>query len=73
MKFEKDMQQLSAIVTQLEQGGLSLEESVALYGKGAKLAAECQKELEKAKLTVMEYQNDMAHKKEDNTDDVNRL
>ncbi|MBR3679636.1 MAG: exodeoxyribonuclease VII small subunit [Oscillospiraceae bacterium] len=55
MKFEEGMQKLSEITEKLEKGGLSLEEAVALYGDGAKLAAECQAELEQAKLTVTEY------------------
>ncbi len=56
MKFEKGMQELSAIVEKLEGGGLTLEEAVKLYGKGAKLAADCKTELERAKLTVTTYQ-----------------
>ncbi len=56
MKFEKGMQELSAIVEKLEGGGLTLEEAVKLYGKGAKLAAECKTELDRAKLTVATYQ-----------------
>lgn len=55
MKFEEEMQKLSAITAKLEAGGLPLEEAVALYGEGAKLAAACKKELEHAKLTVLEY------------------
>ena len=31
MEFEKNMQRLSEIVARLEQGDLTLEESVALY------------------------------------------
>ena len=73
MKFEEGIQELSAIVSRLEEGALSLEESVALYGKGAKIAAECQQELEKAKLTVTEYQNTMKPAKEDNDDDTDCL
>lgn len=55
IQFEAGMRRLDEITKQLEQGGLSLEEAVALYGEGAKLAAACQKELEQAKLTVTEY------------------
>lgn len=55
MKFEEGMQQLMTITAKLEEGGLSLEEAVKLYGEGAKLAEACQKELEQAKLTVSEY------------------
>jgi exodeoxyribonuclease VII small subunit len=55
MKFEESMQKLLAITAQLETGGLELEEAVKLYGEGAKLAENCKKELEQAKLTVSEY------------------
>ena len=55
MKFEEGMQRLTEITERLEQGGLPLEEAVALYGEGAKVAAECQQELENAKLAVTEY------------------
>ncbi|MBQ4346460.1 MAG: exodeoxyribonuclease VII small subunit [Oscillospiraceae bacterium] len=56
MKFEKGMQELSSIIAKLEDGGLPLEEAVKLYGKGAKLAADCRKELDQAKLTVSTFQ-----------------
>ncbi len=55
MKFEQSMQKLAEITAQLEAGGLELEEAVKLYGKGAKLADACKKELEQAKLAVSEY------------------
>ncbi|MBR5362129.1 MAG: exodeoxyribonuclease VII small subunit [Oscillospiraceae bacterium] len=55
MKFEKSMQKLLAITAQLEDGGLELEDAVKLYGEGAKLAENCKRELEQAKLTVAEY------------------
>lgn len=55
MKFEEKMQKLSAITAQLEEGGLELEDAIRLYGEGAKLAENCMKELEQAKLTVAEY------------------
>ncbi|MBR3269003.1 MAG: exodeoxyribonuclease VII small subunit [Oscillospiraceae bacterium] len=55
MNFEEGMQQLAEITAKLEAGGLPLEEAVALYGDGAKLAAACRRELEQAKLKVSEY------------------
>ncbi len=72
MKFEEGMQQLSEITAKLEAGGLSLEEAVTLYGEGARLAAECRKELEQAKLSVTEYQNAMKTK-EALSDDASHL
>lgn len=55
MTFEESMKQLLAITAKLEAGGLSLEEAVSLYGEGAKLADACKKELDQAKLTVSEF------------------
>lgn len=46
------MQRLSEIVARLEQGDLTLEESVALYEEGVKLSAACSQALEQAKLKV---------------------
>ena len=57
MKFEEGMQQLADITKKLEEGGLSLEEAVRLYGEGAKIAAECKQELDSAKLTVSGVQS----------------
>ena len=37
MKFEDGLSQLESIVNELEQGGLSLEESISAYEKGVKL------------------------------------
>ena len=52
MEFDKNMQRLSEIVSRLEQGDLTLEESVALYEEGVKLSAACSQALEQAKLKV---------------------
>lgn len=55
MKFEDGIARLAEITAKLEQGGLPLEEAVALYGEGARLAEVCRLELENAKLTVSQY------------------
>ena len=52
MEFEQKMARLLEIVTKLEQGDLTLEESVALYEEGIKLSEACSKALEQAKLKV---------------------
>lgn len=52
MDFEQNMARLLEIVTKLEQGDLTLEESVALYEEGIKLSEACSKALEQAKLKV---------------------
>ena len=49
MSFEQARDELARIVTQLEQGGAPLEESLALWERGEELAALCQGWLSKAK------------------------
>jgi exodeoxyribonuclease VII small subunit len=46
--FEKQLRALESVVERLEQGDLSLEESVQLFEEGIKLSDECKKELEAA-------------------------
>jgi exodeoxyribonuclease VII small subunit len=49
ISFEVARDELAAIVTQLEQGGASLEDSLALWERGEQLAAVCQRWLDGAK------------------------
>jgi exodeoxyribonuclease VII small subunit len=46
--FEKQLTALESVVERLEQGDLSLEESVRLFEEGIKLSDACKKELEVA-------------------------
>jgi exodeoxyribonuclease VII small subunit len=46
--FEKQLTALESIVERLEEGDLSLEESVQLFEEGMKLSEACKKELEAA-------------------------
>jgi exodeoxyribonuclease VII small subunit len=46
--FEKQLKALESVVERLEQGDLSLEESVQLFEEGIKLSDACKKELEVA-------------------------
>lgn len=52
LSFEKALKDLEKIVEQLEKGGLSLNESIALFEKGVKLAKFFREELEKAEKKV---------------------
>jgi len=52
MSFEKALEDLENIVEKLEKGGLSLNESLALFEKGVKLARYLRDELEKAEKKV---------------------
>lgn len=50
--FEAAMTELSHIVEKMEQGGLSLEESLQLFEKGIVLTRQCQQALKQAEQKV---------------------
>ena len=52
LSYEAAYQELEALLTRLESGALPLEESVALYERGQRLAAHCQALLEDAELKI---------------------
>lgn len=52
LSFEEALRELQTIVNQLEEGELTLEESLALYERGQALSKTCQKYLEEAHLRV---------------------
>jgi exodeoxyribonuclease VII small subunit len=52
LNFEKALADLEATVEKLEKGGLSLNESLALFEKGVKLARFLREELGKAEKKV---------------------
>ena len=52
--FESAMEQLETLVSKMESGDLSLEESLKAFEKGVKLTRFCQDQLQKAELKVQE-------------------
>lgn len=50
--FEKSLQQLETLVTAMEKGDLSLEESLQAFETGIQLTRECQSRLAEAELKV---------------------
>lgn len=50
--FEALYRKLEETVEKLEQGGLSLEDSIALYEEGMRLAKRCQELLDEAELRI---------------------
>jgi exodeoxyribonuclease VII small subunit len=54
LNFEKALSDLEKLVEDMEQGDLSLEESLKHFEKGIALTTECQKTLQKAELKVQE-------------------
>lgn len=52
MKFEKALKELESIVEKMEQGGPALDESLALFERGVKLARFLRSELERAEKKI---------------------
>ncbi len=50
--FEQGLDKLEAIVEQLEDGELSLEESLKLFEQGVQLSQNCRKQLQDAEAKV---------------------
>ena len=48
LSFEAAMKELEGVVSRLEQGDATLEESIALYERGAKLRSHCDARLKDA-------------------------
>lgn len=58
LTFEQAYARLETIVTQLESGELTLEESVVLYEEGQRLARTCGQMLDSAELRVRQLDDD---------------
>ena len=58
--FEPLYQRLEEIVARLEEGNLTLEESLGLYEEGMKLARRCQELLQGAELRITKLQESFA-------------
>ncbi|MBC8447674.1 MAG: exodeoxyribonuclease VII small subunit [Chloroflexi bacterium] len=52
LSFENAFQELQETVRKLEAGGLTLEESLALFERGTELATLCNEQLDQAELRV---------------------
>ncbi len=52
MSFEDALAELETIVRQLEQGDVELEQSIAIYERGAELKKHCETRLKAAELKV---------------------
>lgn len=51
--FEESMTRLEEIVSILERGESTLDESIALFEEGTKLAAACSKQLDQAEQKIL--------------------
>ena len=52
MNYSESMKRIEEIVTALEAGGISLDETLKMFEEGAKLLKECQQELEQAEIKI---------------------
>lgn len=52
MSFEDAIKELETVVGQLERGDVALDESIALYERGAALKARCEAKLKEAEEKV---------------------
>ena len=52
LSFEDAIKELEAVVGQLERGDVALDESIALYERGAALKARCEAKLKEAEEKV---------------------
>ena len=58
LSFEAALKELEDIVAKLERGDVDLEESIAIYERGAKLKAHCESKLKAAELKVEQIVQD---------------
>ena len=58
--FQQIYSRLEETVGKLEQGGLSLEDAIALYEQGMMLAKQCQERLDQAELKITRLRESFA-------------
>lgn len=58
ISFEESMKLLEGIVRELESGNLSLEQSLAKYSEGVKLAKTCRDLLQNAEELIVKMEQD---------------
>ena len=58
MSFEKAMEELEGIVSELENGSIELEESIEKYQRGIQLKKHCDKKLKEANMKVDQIEID---------------
>ena len=59
ISFEEIYNELEATIEKLEEGNLSLDESLALYQRGMELAGQCGTLLDRAELKIQELAPNM--------------
>lgn len=64
LSFEDSYNLLDELIQKLETGNMSIDESVALYEEGMKLAAHCERQLDDAEIKVTQLLSAAASKLE---------
>ena len=59
LSFEAALEELEGIVARMDDGTLSLEESLKAYQRGAELVKHCQKSLERVRQQVQVLEGDL--------------
>ncbi len=67
-QFEKALEELESLVTRIEEGDLSLEESLTAFERGVQLTRECQKALDEAEQKVEILSSDQPDPDEEDED-----
>ena len=65
LSFEQALARLEQTVKSLETGNLTLEESMALYEEGMRLARICQQHLDTAQLKISQIDADLSLEADD--------
>ena len=58
LSFEKAMEELEIIVSDLENGSIELEESIEKYQRGIQLKKHCDQKLKEANMKIDQIEND---------------
>lgn len=58
LSFEEALKELETIVEKMDEGVVSLDETVELYKRGSELTKLCRQKLEKAELTIQKLNAD---------------
>ncbi len=65
LSFEQALDRLEKIVQTLEEGGLTLEEAIALFEEGMRLTKICSQRLDAAELKISQLQSAVEQETED--------
>ena len=70
LSFEDTYRRLEEIIQELEEGTLSLDESVSLYEEGMQLARHCGQKLDAAEIKITEVLSEMGEEVDRGTLDL---